>query len=828
MRRTGQGRRDRVRQLESLPGSNRPAGPRVWLARRRATWAGLRLRVAPLRFARYGDAPLRGATTAATLSVWSRWALVLAGFLVLAGAVVALDKLFPPPLERLERGTAVAVLDAEGRPLRLFLPPDEKWRLPVALDELPPELPAALIAAEDSRFRRHPGVDPLAILRAAKQNLRAGRVVSGGSTLTMQLARMADPAPRTLGAKLREALRALQLERRYSKRELLELYLNLAPYGGNLEGVGAASQFYFGKKPAQLSPGEMALLVALPRAPNAYDPTRDPAAARAVRDRVLARLQAAGVFSARQVADARRQPLPERRRAVPFLAPHFARWAAAREPYRARVATTLDRSTQRIAEAQVARHVPALRRQGIAQAAVVVIETEGRRLRALVGSAGFLEPGQSGQVDGARARRSPGSTLKPFLYALALESGEIVPETYLLDVPTDYAGYVAENYDGRYNGRVTARQALRRSLNAPAVRLLARIGLERFHGLLESGGISTLDRPGSHGLPLALGAGEVSLAELTNLYAALADGGRYLPLAWRAAAPGAGHDLASAERLVSRETAWLITEILRQVERPDLPAAWRLARDVPAVAWKTGTSYGHRDAWAVGYSARYTIGVWVGNFDGAARQGISGAEHAAPLLFDLFRALDPGGERSGRPAGLRIEGIQVCDLSHQLPGPWCPERTRIDYLPGRSRLARCDHHLRLRAGGASGGPAFRQVTRYPAELVAWWRREGRALPGDTLALADVGLASGEAPRIVSPDPATPYHLRRDAPLEHQRIPLVAHAGQEVERLYWYRDGLLVAAGPPGARLFLEPLSGTHRLVVTDDRARSDSVRYEVR
>ena len=487
------------------------------------------------------------------------------------------------------------------------------------------------------------------------------------------------------------------------------------------------------------------------------------------------------------------------------------------------MAPPLDRGGQSIVEAQVSRHVPGLRRQGIRQAAVVVVETEGRRLRALVGSAGFLEPGHAGQVDGAVAARSPGSTLKPFLYALAVERGDIVPDSWLLDVPTDFAGYVAENYDGRYHGRVTARRALSRSLNAPAVRLLSRVGLEPFHELLLDGGLGTLDRPAvSYGLPLVLGAGEVSLLELTNLYAALADGGRYRPLAWRGDTAG-----SPERRLVSRETAWLITEILRQVERPDLPEAWRLARDVPAVAWKTGTSYGHRDAWAVGYSGRYTIGVWVGNFDGAARKGISGSEHAAPLLFDLFRALESTGGGTGRPPGLRIESLEVCSLSHQLPGPWCPTRARIEYLPGRSRLERCDHHRRVRVASDDGRPAFREVTRYPDELVAWWRREGHPLPEEPVLLAANHLPAGDSPRIVSPDAATPYHLRHDAPREHQRIPLIAHAGLDVERLYWYRDGLLVATGPPGERLFLDPSPGTHRLVVSDDRGRTDGLSYSV-
>ncbi len=741
-------------------------------------------------------------------------------------AFLVLDRLLPPPLEALERAPATLVLAADGRPLRMFLPADERWRLPVTLDRLPPELPAAVVAIEDRRFWRHPGVDPLAAARAAWQNLRAGRVVSGASTLPMQLARMAEPAPRTLGAKLDEAVRALRLERRFSKRELLELYLNLAPYGGNLEGVGAASRFYFGKEPAGLSPGEMALLVALPRSPVAFDPTRNPAAAGAERDRVLERLAAAGVFTPRQIADARRQPLPGRRLAVPFEAPHFSRFAAGQSAGAHRVATTLDRSLQRVAEAQVERHLAGLRSQGIGQAAVVVIETEGRRLRAWVGSGGFLEPGQQGQVDGALARRSPGSTLKPFLYALAFDRGDAVPDSYLLDVPTDFAGYVAENYDDRYRGRVTVSEALGQSLNASAVRLLARVGVGELHALLRRGGLATLDRPLSqYGLPLVLGAGEVTLVDLTNLYAALADGGVYLPLAWRAD-DAARSSKPPGERLLSSEAAWLVTEVLRDVRRPDFPGAWELTREAPAVAWKTGTSYGHRDAWAVGYSRAYTVGVWVGNFEGTARRGISGAEHAAPLLFDLFRALEPGGRGLARPRGLRIERIDACALSHQLPGPWCPARAPVAYLPGRSRLEPCSYHRRVRTV-EDGRSAARPLTVYPAELVAWWRREGQPLPEDVARADELRLVVGEGPRIVSPDGATPYRLRRDAPAEFQRIPLIAHAGAGVERLYWYRDGLLVASGRPGERLFLDLELGRHRLVVADGRGRSDGISYRV-
>lgn len=761
-----------------------------------------------------------------------RWLAVLAG---VGAAALLLDRLFPPPLASLERSPAVVVTDRQGRPLRAFLPPDERWRFPVGLEEVPAELVEMLVASEDRRFFLHPGVDPLAVVRAAWSNLRAGRVVSGASTISMQLARMAEPRQRTVGAKLAEALRALQLERRLSKRRLLELYLNLAPYGGNREGVGAASTFYFGKVPAQLSVGEMALLVALPRAPGRYDPTRDPAAARQARDRVLEQLAERGVLTAAEVEDARRQPLPTRRRSVPFAAPHFARWAAAQLPGETRLLTTLDRRIQGAAEGAVARRLPELEARGLTNAAVVVLELERRELVAMVGSADFFDAAAGGQINGALARRSPGSTLKPFLYALAYDRGLIVPDSYLLDVPTDFAGYVAENYDGRYRGRVTAGDALVASLNAPAVRLLSRVGLPDFLDLLRRGGLTTLEEPPSHyGLPLVLGAGEVTLLELTNLYASLAAGGRHLP--WRLR-PGGGE--AAPEALFSPGAAAMVARALVELERPDLPTSWDLARGVPPVAWKTGTSFGHRDAWAVGFSGHWAVGVWVGNFDGRPVEGISGAEDAGPLLFDVFRAL---GDDSG-PVLLRQQppppGLEVCTDSRQLPGPYCPHRVRVAYLPGATRLGACSRHRRVfvdrETGELLAGPCLRSrpftarvLSVEPPELVAFWRAQGRAVePLPALSPACGGPPAADPPRIVSPDGATPYRLRRHAPARDQRIPLIARAGSYTRRLYWYDDGVLVASGPPGERLFLTPRPGDHRLVVVDDTGRSDSVRYRV-
>ena len=765
----------------------------------------------------------------------------LAALLVLPLALfLVLDRIFPFPFDRLERPAATVVTDRSDSPLRLYLPADDKWRFPVTLDELPQELIDSVVAAEDRFFYHHPGVNPVAIARAAWTNLRAGRIVSGASTIPMQIARMVEPAPRTLGAKLHESFRALQLDFHLDKKRVLEAYLNLAPYGGNVEGVGAASWFYFGKEPSQLALSEIALLTVLPRSPTRYDPTRNPDLAQQARSDVLDRLAAMGVFSAEQVEDARLHPVPRSRLEPPLVAPHFADLVTRRSAPTDRIRTTLDHPLQRSAELLVTRRIADLRADGIGNAAVVVLDIESRGVRVLVGSAGFFDRVHQGQVNGAVARRSPGSTLKPFLYGLAFDSGTILPDSYLLDIPTDFAGYVAQNYDDRYRGRVTARTALIESLNAPAVRLLSHVGLADLHRLLLRGGLQTLDRPsGDYGLPLILGAGEVTLLDLTNLYASLADGGVYRPLRMIDGSDSPTPRRRSAvDRILSPEAAWVLTEILQEVRRPDLPQAWDLTRGAPAVAWKTGTSYGHRDAWAVGFSRRYAIGVWVGNFDGRPRQGISGSEHAAPLLFDLFRAIEPGGVAPERPLGLRLEKIRVCSLSHDLPGPFCPETRKIPLLPGSSRLGRCELHRRVQvdtengellAGGCGDRPfRWQEITLYPAELVAWQRSQGESVPElPPVSRACTGSGMGEPPRIVSPDPATPYRLRRDAPLEYQQIALVARTGPAARRLFWYQDGLLVGSSAPGKQLFLTPTRGPHRIAVTDDLGRSDGLTYRV-
>lgn len=748
-------------------------------------------------------------------------------------AFAALNAVFPFPEDRLAAPWSTRVLDRNGAELRRFLAQDGMWRFPVGLDEVAPELVTALVESEDRWFYRHPGVNPLSIVRAAWGNLAAGRVVSGASTIPMQIARMADPRPRTLGAKLIEAFRAVQLELAHTKEELLAIYLNMAPFGGNITGVGAASRLYFGKPPDRLSLGECAFLAVLPRAPTKYDPVKNPRAAMQVRNRVLAMLAGRGAVSPELARRAMRQPMVAHRRSSPMLAPHFTLMAKNRLGAEPVLATSLDLPRQRILEGLVRRHAARIRQQGVANVAAVALDRRTREVLALAGSADFGDDRFQGQVNNALARRSPGSALKPFLYAQAFDKGLAVAQSYLLDVPADYSGYAPENYTGVFHGRVTAAEALARSLNAPAVRLLADVGLESFHGLLKRGGLESIDRPASaYGLPLALGACEVRLVDLTNLYATLGEGGMHWPWRITAGEPGPG------TRLFSPEAAHVVAEILGGVTRPDMPDSWRLTLDRPAAAWKTGTSFGHRDAWAVGFGADVAVGVWVGNPDGTPVQGISGANHAGPLFFDILRALAPASRDLNLPDAPGLRQVRLCAHSHQLAGPDCPETITATAGPNLA-LARCAEHrrvmvdaetgLRLEGGCLLTRPAAARVfAATPPELASWLTAQGKpvpALPELSPACADV--PRGRGPTIVSPSPGTPYVMRHDAPREFQQIALAASSSEPGGPLWWYVDGRFAGTSAPERKLFLPMTPGPHTASVTDAQGRTSSVAFRV-
>jgi penicillin-binding protein 1C len=594
-----------------------------------------------------------------------RWAGVLLACMV---TLFALDQIFPPPLSRV-RDVSPVVLDHNGEWLMAFTTRQGTWRLEARLDEIDPEFQRRLIAIEDERFWFHPGFDPIALTRASVSYARAGRVTQGGSTITMQLARLLEPRPRTIASKLIEIIRAMQIERRWSKREILAAYLTMAPYGGNLEGVRAASRAYFQRDPQWLDDAEMALLIALPQAPEARRPDRNPEAARTSRDRVLDMFVRMGAINQRR-ADEGRQIAIQQRAPFPYSAPHAAEALVATHPGEGVIRSSLDATLQRDLEALARRRIASLERD--TQIAILAVQVDDRAVRARIGGAGRDRAG--GYIDMTRAIRSPGSALKPFLYAIAFDEGIAAPETLVRDAPRRFGGYLPENFDRRFHGDVSLEDALRHSLNLPAVATLERIGAGRFHASLTRAGADIrLPRraDAEPGLALALGGVGMTLEDLVQLYAALGDGGRARPLVTDDIGT-----FALTRRFVRPETAERVLEILATSPHPAGRIPAQVAQGAPQVAFKTGTSYGFRDAWAVGVSNGYAIGVWVGRPDGAPRPGATGRDAALPILFESFDLLGvtqapahqpQQQERGAAPALVRFEGNEREGLSILFP-----------------------------------------------------------------------------------------------------------------------------------------------------------------
>ncbi|HRO12283.1 penicillin-binding protein 1C [Amaricoccus sp.] len=645
-------------------------------------------------------------------------AAVLAALALAAGALVWLDRwidatVLPPLVPK----TSAVVLDRHGTLLSAYTVADGRWRLPVPLDAVDRGYLAQLVAFEDRRFRSHPGVDPLALARAAARSLAAGRIVSGGSTLTMQVARLLEEGPTgTLSGKLRQIRVALALERRLDKDAILSLYLTLAPYGGNLEGIRAASLAWLGKEPRRLTPAEAALLVALPQSPEARRPDRAPEAARVARDRVLARAAAAGALDATEASAARTEPVPTLRRPFPALAPHLADRLVAVRPGAGEIATTLDAGLQSRLEILVAERARVLG-PGIS-AALIVADHRTGEIRARIGAADRLDPSRGGFVDMSRAVRSPGSTLKPLVYGLAFEAGIAHPETVIEDRPMRFGSYAPQNLDRTWLGPITARIALQASRNLPAVALLDAVGPAQLMARLRRAGASPQLPPGGGpGLAIALGGVGLTLEDLVRLYAAIADGGTARPLA-ETSEPAP----AAPARVLDGVPAWYVADILRGTPPPPNGVAGR-------IAYKTGTSYGHRDAWAIGFDGAHVVGVWFGRPDGAPVPGALGIEAAAPALFDAFARLapepvalppPPAGALTVTTAELPapLSAFQARGAADARGGPeiaFPPEGARVDLGLGRG----AGRPLAIRLG--AGVPPFR------------WLVDGAPIPVDPFA-----------------------------------------------------------------------------------------------
>ena len=696
--------------------------------------------------------------------------LALTGILLLA----SIWHLFPyhaAPLDRYPAATYL--LDRHGQPLRVFLGPGDVRCDPIKLDAAGDWTWKALVAVEDKRFFQHPGIDPLALIRAVGQNLRNRAVISGASTLSTQVIRMTEPRPRTVPTKLIEGLRALQLERQRSKPDILTQYLNRAPMGGTLHGVQAASRAYFGKDATDLSLAEAALLMGLPQSPSRYRPTRHPERAKARRRIVLHRMLACGFITKAEHHAADQQPIALAPQHSPFQAPHFCELVAARLPGDThRVRTTLDPDLQHLAESALAQ-----RRIDLHGSALVILEVRTGAVRALVGSPDFFDRDHAGQFNAATARRSPGSALKPFAYALAFDRGLCGPETVLSDTPMVFKDYRPANFDRSFAGDVSARQALVRSLNIPALRITQQVGLTSFVDLLRQLGLSTINQPAeTYGLSVVLGTAEVTLLELTNAYAALARGGTWAPYRLTEHEP-----IAAPRPVLSSEAAYLTADILECRSRLQDVCGHLADVSLPRVAWKTGTSSGQRDAWTIAFNPDYVVGVWIGALSGPGSPDLTGVHAAAPVAYAVFRGLYPLGDGPWFEPPDRIGSRAVCADSGRLPTHACPIAQSALYIRSVTDPGLCDRHR-------------------------------RASPGVS------------PPHILSPAPDAIYRIASGIPLAQQAIPLSARFS---EPLHWFVDGVHLREAPPQQSVHWPLRPGRHTITCSTSRGQSATVRIQV-
>ena len=746
--------------------------------------------------------------------------------LAIAFILFTLALIFVPlPLAKLNAPQAFRFYDRHDELLQTIISDDGFFRLSVTMNELPQLYLDTFLLQEDQYFYQHPGINPLAIARAAVANAVSGRVVSGASTITMQLARMLERRDRTILAKIIEMFRALQLEIKFSKPEILEYYLSIAPYGGNLEGVNAATYAYWGKPAKLLSPAQIALLVVLPKSPNGFRPDRHPQAALQKRNVLLDKMYLAGLIDQRTYHRSIDEPVPKQRLSFPARIPHLAWYLKSKYPLLTDFYTTLDLNIQIRAQRIVKQYITGLYDKGIHNAAVVILDTNSRELRAMVGSADYFDKEHEGANNGAVALRSPGSTLKPFLYALAMDQGLIAEKTMLPDIPITVAGYSPQNYSKTFRGQVQVREALVDSLNVVAVRLSQQLGIKKLYNLLAQGGISSLAHPAEYyGLPLILGGVEVSLLELTNLYAALANYGEYQPYQL---IRDSNDREPSGIQLLGPEASWLVTDMMTDVERPDFPDIWQYSKTLPTVAWKTGTSYGHQDAWSIGFHPEYTVGVWVGNFDGSPATELSGGSAAGPLFFDLFQSIVKDPTRwFSKPVG--VEQRFVCGLCG-LPGnTYCPNTTKELYIPSIEGPVTNDTCRVIQKIKIAESEQLVQV--WPAELAAFFHRHG--LPVTDAPEYQANKMAGQryfTPVIQSPVKGAEYIRRNDRLTEElQQIKLQVAVTNRIKKVQWYLDGKLISeTDQPYKPLFISPPAGDYKITVIDDTGGMDSVRLKV-
>ncbi len=773
-----------------------------------------------------------------------------AGLLVLLVIFVSvLLYLFSPKPDIYQYTTySKAFLDTKGKLLRITLAEDERYRLYQPLDKISPDLINSVLLYEDQHYYQHIGIDPLALFRAFWDTYISNKRRIGASTITMQVARLhwrMDSS--TIGGKIQQILRALQLNRHYSKDEILEAYLNLASYGYNIEGIGAASLIYFNKTPDKLTWLEALTLSVVPQNPN----KRKLASTQGLKATVTARQRLFTRWVERFPEDKTKEkflgiPLNIRSlKQLPFDAPHFvnhqlsnlSRWQSGL------IHTTLDRNLQYLMEQGVKSYIQQRRKVGIHNAAALLINYQTNEIKAMVGSADFFDKKISGQVNGTLAKRSPGSTLKPFVYALAMDEGLIHPMTMLRDAHKRFGGFTPENFDREFLGPVFAKTALIESRNVPAVDLQARLRERSFFDFLTQAKVTDLKSPAHYGLSLALGGGEVTMLELVSLYAALANGGKLKPIKSVKANNTDNHKEAPSQTLLSPEASFLILDILRQNKPPTSHTNYAKLSYKNNIAWKTGTSWAFRDAWSVGISGPYVMAVWIGNFDGGGNAAFVGRSAAGPLLFSLFNAVFPNNgwrlEDSIDVDALNIKKVDICANTGDLPGKHCPRTAQSWFIPGVSPIKVSNIHRAIHIDSQTGLRTCQQSTAktiqkvyefWPSDFLQLFQQAGISLKTPPAFSPECELsdksAFGVTPKILSPLATISYVIQahRTTP---DTIPFSASVDSDVESLFWFVDGAYVGRSKPNEPFTWQATSGSFTVTLVDDSGRAATTPIRV-
>ena len=756
---------------------------------------------------------------------------------------------------------SVVLEDRRGQLLGARIAADGQWRFP-ASDSVPARYAACVVEFEDRRFWYHPGVDPVGIGRALVQNSRSGGVISGGSTLTMQVLRMSRrPKSRGIWQKLVEVILATRLELRCSKAEILGLYADHAPFGGNVVGIEAASWRYFGKQPSLLSWAESAVLAVLPNSPSLLHLGRNRGALLAKRNRLLDRLAATQKIDATTCRLAKEEPLPDAPLALPRLAPHLLDRAAIdlkdkKGAARSRVHSTLDATLQAQVNQVLQRHHNNLVGNDIHNLAAIVIEVETGGVLAYVGNVPGAGPDFGEEVDIIRAARSTGSILKPFLYAAMLNDGELLPNALVLDVPTELNGYRPENFKETYDGAIPARRALSRSLNIPFVRLLGNYGLDKFHRQLQRIGITTLSHPASYyGLTLILGGAEGSLWDIAGAYTSMSRTaghyytyeGRYDPRDWRPphylvsqkTPPTAAGRRSKTPTIFGAAACWSAFDAMQEVERPDSEGNWEYFQSSRRVAWKTGTSLGFRDAWAVGTTPKYVVGVWVGNANGEGRPGLIGVEVAAPVLFDIFNLL-PAESHWFDPPYDQMSHIPTCTQSGYRATELCPTDSVWAPVAGL-RFGACPYHqlvhldttARFQVAADCEQPNKMQHRPWfvlpPVEAYYYRVKHPDYVSVPPFRADCLSAATGRAApmQLIYPNAFTRIYVPVNLDGSRSQIVFeVAHQAAETV-IYWHLDNEYVGTTRQFHKMTMQPKTGRHTLTVVDANGYRISQDFEV-